>query len=100
MKRASSESASSADPAKKLSIFNNTDSLTADSIPPNHYHLGVDNYAVVSDFGDVINVHIRKFRTDENGKIFPTKNAVSFSPFVWETLSNDMHRLPLPSNLE
>ncbi|GBN11037.1 hypothetical protein AVEN_181257-1 [Araneus ventricosus] len=100
MKRAPSESASSAAPAKKPSIFNSTDSFTADSITPNHYYLGVDNYAVVSDFGDVINVHIRKFRMDENGKIFPTKNGVSFSPFVWETLSNDMHRLPLPSNLE
>ncbi|GBN32126.1 hypothetical protein AVEN_269202-1, partial [Araneus ventricosus] len=71
MKRASSESASSAAPMKKPSIFNNTDGFTAESIPPNHYHLGVDNFAVISDFGNVINVHIRKFRSDENGRIFP-----------------------------
>ncbi|GBM92182.1 hypothetical protein AVEN_115631-1 [Araneus ventricosus] len=100
MKCASSESAFSAAPGKKPSIFNNTDGFTADSIPPNHYNLGMDNYAVISDFGDVINVQIRKFRTDENGRIFPTKNEISFSPFMWETLSNGMHRLPLPSNLE
>ncbi|GBM92178.1 hypothetical protein AVEN_115629-1 [Araneus ventricosus] len=99
MKRASSESASSAAPAKKPSIFNNTDGFTAHSIPPNHYNLGMDNYDVISDFGDVINVQIRKFRT-ENGRIFPTKNGVSFSSFVFETLSNGIHRLPLPSNLE
>ncbi|GBO45689.1 hypothetical protein AVEN_263223-1 [Araneus ventricosus] len=43
---------------------------------------------------------MRKLRTDENGRIFPTKNGVSFSPSVWETLSNQMHRLPIPSNLE
>ncbi|GBN61772.1 hypothetical protein AVEN_223596-1, partial [Araneus ventricosus] len=75
MKRTSSESASSATPAKKPSIFNNTGGFTADSIPQHHYHLGEDDYAVVSDFGDVLNVHIRKFRTNENGRIFPTKNG-------------------------
>ncbi|GBN18830.1 hypothetical protein AVEN_111782-1 [Araneus ventricosus] len=100
MKRASSEPATSASPAKKPSTLNNIDGFTADSIPPHHYNLGESNYAVVSDFGDVINVHIRKFRTDENGRIFLTKNGVSFSPLVWETLSNDMHIFPLPSDSE
>ncbi|GBM45485.1 hypothetical protein AVEN_210218-1 [Araneus ventricosus] len=82
MKRPSSESASSATPAKKPSTFNNTGDFTADSIPQHHYHLGEDNYAVVSDIGDVLNVHIRKFKTNENGRIFPTKKCVSFSPYV------------------
>ncbi|GBN08248.1 hypothetical protein AVEN_73972-1 [Araneus ventricosus] len=58
MKRASSESASSATPAKKPSTFNKTDGFTTDSIPQHHYYHGEDNYAVVSDFGDVLNVHI------------------------------------------
>ncbi|GBM65889.1 hypothetical protein AVEN_23922-1 [Araneus ventricosus] len=69
-KRASSESASSATPAKKPSTLNNTGGFTADSIPQHHYHLGENNYAVVSDFEDVLNVHIRKFKTNENGRIF------------------------------
>ncbi|GBL74045.1 hypothetical protein AVEN_230955-1 [Araneus ventricosus] len=94
MKRTSSEPTTSAAPTKKPSTLNNTDGFSADSIPPHNYHLGENNYAVVSDFGYIINVHIRKFRADENGRFFPTKNYVSFSPFVWETLSNDMHRLP------
>ncbi|GBN59468.1 hypothetical protein AVEN_199483-1, partial [Araneus ventricosus] len=78
MKRASSESASSETAAKKLSTFNNTGGFTADSIPQHHYHIGENNYAVVSDFWNVLNAHIRKFKTNENGRIFPTKNGVSF----------------------
>ncbi|GBL91676.1 hypothetical protein AVEN_71329-1 [Araneus ventricosus] len=103
MKRTSSEPAISAAPAKKPSTLNNVDGFTADSIPPHHYHLREDSYAVVNDFGDVINEHIRKFRTDdgtEDGRIFLTKNGVCFLAFVWVTLSNDMHRLPLPSDSE
>ncbi|GBM92357.1 hypothetical protein AVEN_9197-1 [Araneus ventricosus] len=91
MKRASSESASSATPAKKPYTFSNTGGFTAD------YHLGENNYAVVSDFGDVLNVHIRKFKTNENGRIFPTKNGVSFSPCVWESLVTEMDNSSLPS---
>ncbi|GBM82936.1 hypothetical protein AVEN_43859-1 [Araneus ventricosus] len=97
MKRASSESASSATPAKKPSTFNNTVGFTADSIPQHHYYVGEDNYAVVSDFRDVLNVHIRKFKTDENGRIFPTKNGVTFSPYVWESLVTEMGNSSLPS---
>ncbi|GBL88055.1 hypothetical protein AVEN_133712-1 [Araneus ventricosus] len=97
MKRASSESASSTTPVKKPSTFNNTGGFTADSIPQHHYYLGEDNYAVISDFGDVLNVHIRKFKTNENGRIFPTKNGVSFSPYVWESLVTEMDNSSLPS---
>ncbi|GBO08204.1 hypothetical protein AVEN_257915-1 [Araneus ventricosus] len=97
MKRASSESASSETPAKKPSTFNNTGGFTADYIPQHHYQLGEDNYAVVSDFGDVLNVHIRKFRTNENDRIFPTKNGVSFSPYVGESLVTEMDNSSLPS---
>ncbi|GBO24614.1 hypothetical protein AVEN_253111-1 [Araneus ventricosus] len=67
MKRASSESASSTTPAKKPSTFNNTGGFTADSIPQHHYYFGEDNCAVISDFGDVLNARIRKFKTNENG---------------------------------
>ncbi|GBN32337.1 hypothetical protein AVEN_130642-1, partial [Araneus ventricosus] len=67
MKRASSESASSTTSAKKPSTFNNTAGFTADSIPQHHYYLGENNYAVISDFEDVLNVYIRKFKTNENG---------------------------------
>ncbi|GBM31803.1 hypothetical protein AVEN_56906-1 [Araneus ventricosus] len=100
-KRALHQPATSAAPAKNPSTFNKTVSSTADSIPPHHFHLGEDNYAVVSDFGDAINDDdIGKFRKNENGRFLPTKNGVSFSPFVLETLSNDMHRFPLPSYLD
>ncbi|GBO08063.1 hypothetical protein AVEN_77187-1 [Araneus ventricosus] len=98
MKRASSESTSSAAPAKKPSTLYNTDGFTAHSIPPHHYHLGEDNYAVISDFGDALNVHIRKFKTNENGRIFPNKNDVSFSPYVWESLAFEMENSSLPSD--
>ncbi|GBO08061.1 hypothetical protein AVEN_77185-1 [Araneus ventricosus] len=98
MKRASSESTSSAAPAKKPSTFNNTDGFTAHSIPPHHYHLGEDNYAMISDFEDALNVHIRKFKTNENGRIFPNKNDVSFSPYVWESLVIEMENSSLPSD--
>ncbi|GBM92360.1 hypothetical protein AVEN_9200-1 [Araneus ventricosus] len=91
MKPASSEFASSATPAKKPYTFSNTGGFTAD------YHLGENNYAVVSDFGDVLNVHIRKFKTYENGRIFATKNGVSFSPYVWESLVTEMDNSFLPS---
>ncbi|GBN04258.1 hypothetical protein AVEN_128506-1 [Araneus ventricosus] len=97
MKRASSASTSSATPTKKPSTFSNTGGFTADSIPQHHYHLGEDNYAVVSDFGDVLNVHIRKFKMNENGRIFPTKNGVSFSPYVWESIVTEMVNSSLPS---
>ncbi|GBM24092.1 hypothetical protein AVEN_38289-1 [Araneus ventricosus] len=92
MKRVLPEPATSAAPAKKPST-DNTDGFTVDSIPLHHYHLGEDNYAVVSDFGNTINVHIRKFRTDENGRIIPIKKGASFSLFVWESLSDEIHRL-------
>ncbi|GBM99069.1 hypothetical protein AVEN_268012-1, partial [Araneus ventricosus] len=75
MKRASSESGSSKTAPKKLSTFNNTGGFTVDSIPPHHYHLGENNYAVASDFANVLNVYIQKFKTNENGRIFPTKNG-------------------------
>ncbi|GBM96641.1 hypothetical protein AVEN_161781-1, partial [Araneus ventricosus] len=68
--------------------------------PQHHYHLGEDNYAVVSDFRDVINVHIRKYKMDDNGRILPTKKGISFSPFVWESMSKEIDRLPLPSDSE
>ncbi|GBM33400.1 hypothetical protein AVEN_169927-1 [Araneus ventricosus] len=97
-KRALPEPATSAAPSKRSSALNNTVSFTSVSIPPHYYHLGEENYAAVSDFGDVINVHIRKFRTDENGRIFPIKNGVSFSPFVWEPLVTEMDNASLPSD--
>ncbi|KAF8794331.1 hypothetical protein HNY73_002322 [Argiope bruennichi] len=84
-------------PAKKVSTPSPNSSFTLDSIPPHHYHFGGDKCAVVSDFGNALNVHIRKFRTDDHGRIFPTKNGVSFSPFVWESLSKDIDRLLMPS---
>ncbi|GBN17075.1 hypothetical protein AVEN_62494-1, partial [Araneus ventricosus] len=67
MKRESSESASSTTPAKKPSTFNNTGFVTAESISQHHYYLGEDNNVVISDFEDVLNVYIRKFKTNENG---------------------------------
>ncbi|GBM25965.1 hypothetical protein AVEN_216960-1 [Araneus ventricosus] len=72
MKRTSSEPTTSTAPAKKSSILNNTDSFTA-----------------VSDFGKVLNVHIRKLSTNENGRILPTKNGVNFSPFKWQSVERD-----------
>ncbi|GBN34468.1 hypothetical protein AVEN_138037-1 [Araneus ventricosus] len=96
MKRALLEPATLAAPAKRSSALNNTDSFTSDYTPPHYYLLGEEIYGVVSDFGDVLNVHIRKFRRDENGEIFPTKNGVGFSPYAWESLITEMDNLSLP----
>ncbi|GBM94550.1 hypothetical protein AVEN_198298-1 [Araneus ventricosus] len=97
MKRTSSQPTTSATPAKKIPTSNDTDGFTTDSIPQHHYHLGEDNYAVVSD---VINVHIRKYKTYDNRRILPTKKGVSFLAFVWESLSKEIRRLPLLSDSE
>ncbi|GBM89584.1 hypothetical protein AVEN_258651-1 [Araneus ventricosus] len=89
MKRALPELSTSAGAAKRHSALNNTNSFISDSIPPHHYQIGVENYAVVSVFEDVLNVHIQKFRTDEKGRIspklsriLPQKGALS-PPSAW-----------------
>ncbi|GBL81618.1 hypothetical protein AVEN_93414-1 [Araneus ventricosus] len=96
MKRVLSEPATSAAPAKKPSTSDNTDGFTGDSIPLHHYQFGEDNYAVVSDFGDVINIHIRKFRMDENGRIFQPKRVSVFHPLPGRLCRTTYRDLPDP----
>lgn len=99
MKRSSSSNPTMV-PAKKSFIPAENYGFTPETIPPLHFHLGEDHYVVVSDFGACLNVHIRKYRTSENGRILPTRKGVSFSPFVWETLSRQCEMLSIPSDAD
>lgn len=65
-------------------------STVLQKLPPNYFHLGDKNFAVVSCFKGVTRVHIRRYTTDENGDIKPTKDGVSISPEVWDSLVQRM----------
>lgn len=58
---------------------------TRESLPSNMFHLGDDNYVSIVFFLTHTRVHIRRFLTDEEGFIHPSKNGVSLSPSVWHS---------------
>ncbi|GFY62220.1 PC4 domain-containing protein [Trichonephila inaurata madagascariensis] len=39
-------------------------SFKPDVVPENHFHLGSHNYAVVSDFADVVRIHLRRYKLE------------------------------------
>ncbi|GBM61675.1 hypothetical protein AVEN_133460-1 [Araneus ventricosus] len=65
-----------------------------------HLHFGEDNYVAVSDFASSVSIHLRKFRKNSSGSLFPTKKGVSFSPDLCFSLAKEMGDLPLPSKTE
>lgn len=65
--------------------------ITMDSLPREFFHLGGDVFAVVSCYIGITRVHIRRYRTNDCGELFPTKQGVSISPAVWETLSDRLN---------
>ncbi|GFS46778.1 PC4 domain-containing protein [Trichonephila inaurata madagascariensis] len=39
-------------------------SFKPDAVPENHFYLGSQNYAVVSDFAYVVRIHLRRYKLD------------------------------------
>ncbi|GFT04071.1 hypothetical protein NPIL_331091 [Nephila pilipes] len=59
------------------------DSSFSDSaVPPHHFHLGQDIYAVVTYFATSVQVHLRQYTRDENNRLYPTKKGVCMSPVL------------------
>ncbi|GFU28709.1 PC4 domain-containing protein [Nephila pilipes] len=74
---------------KKVCFFKdskNDSSFKPDAVPENHFHLGRSNYAIVSDFADVARIHLRQYKLDETGSLFPTKSGNTLIPSVWLAL--------------
>lgn len=69
-----------------------------DNIPENHYHLGQNNYAVVSDFADVVRIHLRRYEYDFSGRLKATKRGVSLSPAVWQGFASTLNSVNFPMN--
>ncbi|GFT80471.1 PC4 domain-containing protein [Nephila pilipes] len=57
--------------------------IVFDALPENHFHLDRSNYAIVSDFADVARIHLRQYKLDATGSLFPTKSGITFIPSVW-----------------
>ncbi|GFT39663.1 hypothetical protein NPIL_539041 [Nephila pilipes] len=51
-------------------------SFSDDAVPLHHFHLGQDIYAAVTYFANVVQIHLRQYRRDENNRLFPTKRGM------------------------
>ena len=67
---------------------------TKDSLPSSMFHLGGDNYVSIVFFMSHTRVHIRKFSTDDEGFLHPTKDGVSLSPSVWLSFQKKCYNFP------
>lgn len=61
--------------------------------PPHHFHLGGENFVVVSDFTNTLRVHIRKFWRNNYDQLVPTTMGVTLSSVQWQTLADDFESL-------
>lgn len=73
-------------------------SFSLDNIPENLFPLGESNYVAVSDFSDVVRIHIRVYKPDISGCLKPTKRGITLTTSLWEALSTSMDFLS-PSDL-
>ncbi|GFS46642.1 PC4 domain-containing protein [Nephila pilipes] len=74
---------------KKVCFFKDSkkdSSFKPDAVPENHFHLGRSNYAIVSDFADVARIHLRQYKLDATGSLFPTKSGITLIPSEWLAL--------------
>lgn len=72
--------------AKRIKVDDSGETLfTRESLPSNIFHLGGDNYVSIVFFLSHTRVHIRRYSTDEEGFLHPSKNGVSLSPSVWHS---------------
>jgi hypothetical protein len=58
---------------------------TMDSLPSTMFHLGEDNFVSIVYFLGQTRIHIRRYVTDEDGFLHPTKDGVSLSTKVWHS---------------
>ncbi|GFT51048.1 PC4 domain-containing protein [Trichonephila clavipes] len=65
-------------------------SFKPDAVPENHFYLGSHNYAVVSDFADVPQIHLRRYKLDATGSLLPTKDGITVIPSVWLALVREL----------
>ncbi|GBO20280.1 hypothetical protein AVEN_148458-1 [Araneus ventricosus] len=69
--------------AKKLCSNEGTEQETSlSSLPKNMVHLGDGLFVAVNTFQKQTRVHIRVYKTDDNGFLHPTKVGVSLKPEV------------------
>lgn len=88
---------SSCSTAKRVCFSENAmkdSSFNPDNVPENLFHLGERNYVVVSDFSDVIRIHIRLYRPDFSGCLKPTKRGITLTASLWQALSTAMDLIP------
>lgn len=62
-------------------------------IPEHFFQLSNNYFVVVSDFSDVITIHIRKFWRNKYGRLIPTKMGVTLSPILWQSLTKKLDYL-------
>lgn len=91
MKRSSNSNTNTS--VKKIKFSEDTkeeSSFLPDNVPQNVYHLGGNNYVVVSDFADVVRIHIRLYKPDSSGRLNPTRKGITLSPTVWQAFCTDL----------
>lgn len=69
-------------------------SFNPENVPSNMFHLGESNYVVVSDFSDVIRIHIRFYKLDFSGCLKPTRRGITLTTSLWQALSATMDSIP------
>lgn len=86
------------DSNKKLCSIEKEDqeslSFFQDGVPKNHHSLGNDTFVVISDYAAVARIHIKKYHRGEDGRLLPTKSGITLSPFLWESLSEELRKYP------
>ncbi|GFT44887.1 PC4 domain-containing protein [Nephila pilipes] len=61
-------------------------SFKQDSDTENHFHLSRSICAIVSDFVDVAQIHLRQYKLDANGSLLLTKHGITLILSVWLAL--------------
>ena len=67
---------------------------TLDYLPSSMFHLGGDKFVSIAFFISYTRVHIRRYATDGDGYLHPTKDGVSLSPSVWHTFHQKRYNFP------
>ncbi|GBM39930.1 hypothetical protein AVEN_250248-1 [Araneus ventricosus] len=72
--------------------------FSSDGVPENHFHLGSFKYVFVFDFTNAVRIHIREYKLDGSGRVYPTKRGIVLTPFMWQSFLNKMDFLNMPNN--
>lgn len=80
---------------KKVRFAEQTmDNNVKSDLSPHHFNLGGENLVKVSDYCG-LSIHIRKFWKNAGGFYVPTKKGVTLTPFLWQSLANNMNSMDL-----